>query len=102
MLSVAPKDLRESAYFLLLSYITRAKEEIQIEAALKPDGDITTIPNLPDELLSVIVDTEVLHFPDSSEAEQSWRRSLEGYLMAWSLLFRYFENSVNPLHCPLH
>ena len=82
---------------LLANYIPRIKEDIEIEAALGPEGDITNIPNLPDELLSIIVDTDVLHFPEGSEAEPSRRRILEGYLMAWSLLFKYFHSSVLPV-----
>jgi len=96
LLSIAPKDIKETVYVLLASYITRIKEDIEIEAALKPDGDVAGVQDLPDELLSIIVDTDVLHFPEGSEVEESRRRLLEGYLMAWSLLFRYFRDSVLP------
>ena len=62
--------------------------------ALKSGDDGAGIPDLPEELLSIIVDADVLNFPETIEAENSRRHSLEGYLMAWSLIFKYFHNTV--------
>jgi hypothetical protein len=90
----APKYIREASYFLLSRYIKRVKEEIEIEAAVSSVGKSEGIPGLPEELLSIIVDTDILHYSEGPEVESSKRRALDGYLMSWSLIFQYFVDSV--------
>jgi len=97
-LTSAPKPVREASYSLLSNYIGRIKDDIEIEAALQSDGNLANISDLPEELLSIILDIDVLDFPESVETEYSRRRILEGYLMAWSLIFQYFHNSVLSLY----
>src|SRR5271170_4594329 len=94
LVSNAPKHIREASYELLVSYIRRTKEQIEIEAALAPTGDLSNIRGLPEELLSIIVDTDFLHESEAPGAEISRRRLLEGYLMSWSLIFQHFIDSV--------
>ena len=77
-----------------MSYIQRTKEQIEIEAALAPSGDLSNIRGLPEELLSIIVDTDFLQESEAPGAEISRRRLLEGYLMSWSLIFQHFIDSV--------
>lgn len=77
-----------------MSYIRRTKEQIQLEAALAPNGDLSNIRGLPEELLSIIVDTDFLKDHEGSGAELSRQRLLEGYLMSWSLIFEHFIDSV--------
>ena len=77
-----------------MSYIRRTKEQIQLEAALAPNGDLSNIRGLPEELLSIIVDTDLLKDPEGPGAELSRQRLLEGYLMSWSLIFEHFIDSV--------
>ena len=71
-MSQAPKHIREASYELLIGYIRRTKEQIEIEAALAPSGDTGDIRGLPEELLSIIVNTDFLHDTEDSHAE-SWR-----------------------------
>jgi hypothetical protein len=98
LVSLAPKHIREAAYELLTGYIKRTKEEIEMEAALLLTSESADIRGLPDELLSIIVDTDILHLPDDSGTEIQTRlfrqRALEGYLMSWSLIFQHFKDSV--------
>ena len=94
LISNAPKHIREASYELLVSHIGRTKEQIEIEAALAPSGDLSDIRGLPEELLSIIVETDFLQESEGPGAESSRRRLLEGYLMAWSLIFRHFVDSV--------
>ena len=94
MISQAPKHIREASYELLGGYIRRTKEQIEIEAALAPNGETGDIRGLPEELLSIIVNTDFLHDTEDPEAEMSRRRILEGYLMSWSLIFLHFVDSV--------
>lgn len=77
-----------------MSYIERTKDQIQLEAALAPNGDLSNIRGLPEELLSIIVDTDLLKDPEGDGAELSRQRLLEGYLMSWSLIFEHFIDSV--------
>ena len=93
-MSQARKHIREASYGLLIGYIRRTKEQIEIEAALAPSGDTGDIRGLPEELLSIIVNTDFLHDTEDSDAESSRRRILEGYLMSWSLIFQHFVDSV--------
>ena len=93
-MSEAPKHIREASYELLVSYIRRTKEQIEIEAALAPSGETADIRGLPEELQSIIVNTDFLHDSEDSEGETSRRRILEGYLMSWSLIFQHFVDSV--------
>ena len=78
----------------MASYIRHEKEQTEIEAALASSGDLANIPSLPEELLSIIVDTDFLHESETPSAETSRRRLLEGYLMSWSLIFRHFMDTV--------
>ena len=78
----------------MVSYIRRTKEQIEVEAALAPNGDLSNIRGLPEELLSIIVNTDFLQDFEGPGAEVSRRRLLEGYLMSWSLIFQHFVDSV--------
>ena len=94
----APKHIREASYELLFGYINGIKEKIEIEAAIEPSH----IRGLPEELLSIIFDTDISTLfssvtqpeRDANLAERRKRRRLEGNLMSWSLLFQYFVDSV--------
>ena len=77
-----------------MGYIRRSKEQMEIEAAFAPSGELANIRGLPEELLSIIVDTDFLYDTEDPEAETSRRRILEGYLMSWSLIFQHFVDSV--------
>jgi hypothetical protein len=83
-----------------LAYISKTKEQLEIEAALTPSssGEVLNVQGLPEELLSIIVDTSFFHDPEDSGADIVRRRTLEGYLMSWSLIFHHFVDSVLS-HC---
>lgn len=89
----APKHIREASYTLLARYIAYIKEEMEIEARMGPVYR-KDLPGLPEELLSLIVDSDILHYSEGPEVESSKRRALDGYLLAWGLIFQYFVNSV--------
>jgi hypothetical protein len=97
-MSTSPATIREATYQLLIGYIKRTKEEIEIEAALSPVGETRNIRGLPEELLSIILDTDILGLPEDagieSRATLYRQRTLEGYLMSWSLVFQHFKDSV--------
>lgn len=59
-----------------------------------PNGEPSTIQGLPEELLSIIVDTSFFHDTEDVTAENTRRSTLEGYLMSWSLIFNHFVDSV--------
>jgi E3 ubiquitin-protein ligase listerin len=92
--SQAPKHIREASYELLGAYVRRTKEQVEIEAALATNDETGDVRSLPEELLSIIVNTDFLYNSEDPEAETSRRRILEGYLMAWSLIFQHFVDSV--------
>jgi hypothetical protein len=93
LVSYAPKHIREAAYELLVVYIQRQKEKIEIEAALSR-SEANNVAALPEELLSLIVDTDFLDDTEDINGESARRQSLEGYLMSWSLIFQRFIDSV--------
>lgn len=97
----APKYIREASYELLFGYINGIKERIEIEAAIA-SSETDQIRGLPEELLSIIFDTDTSTLfsstrqPEGEElhADRRRRRKLEGNLMSWSLLFQFFVDTV--------
>ena len=83
------KHISEAAYILLQGYIKRVKEEIEMEAALSRNAESSEVRGLPEELLSIIVDTDLHEFDNESS-----RSAVEGYLMSWDLIFQHFIDSV--------
>ena len=65
-----------------------------MDAAFAPDGDLSEIRGLPDELLSLLLETDITQFPEDVTAEKSRREALEGYFMTWSLIFQLFHKTV--------
>ena len=94
------KHIREASYELLLDYIEEKKEKIEIEAGVA--GADTPLPGLPEELLSIIIDTDTTDvfssmriLEDSAQRTSSKDRHKRlGNLMAWSLIFQFFIDSV--------
>jgi hypothetical protein len=65
-----------------------------MDAAFAPDGDLSNIRGLPDELLSLLLETDISQFPEDATTEKSRREALEGYFMTWSLIFKLFHETV--------
>ena len=94
------KHIREASYELLLGYVKDKKEKIEIEAGVATAD--TPLPGLPEELLSIIIDTDTTDVfssmrisEDSAErASSKDRHKRLGNLMSWSLIFQFFIDSV--------
>jgi len=67
---------------------------MEIEAALATADQLRSIDGLPDELLSMVLETDFLPGADNALSEVEQRRGLERYLMAWSLILLWFKDSV--------
>ena len=81
-------------YQLLVEYIQSVKEATEIEAAFATGDDAVSLPGLPEELLSIIVDMDLSLYSEEHEFEESRYCALQGYLMAWNLVFLYFRDTV--------
>lgn len=81
--------LQQTAYKLLHTYIPSAQEQISIDKALAADF----VPQLPQELLSLILTAPTLEFLALSDFERMMPITLRSYLFSWKLTFDHWQNA---------
>lgn len=88
LLYASSRSIQHAAFDLLHKHIPAAQEQVSFDAALD-----NKTAQLPDELLSLILEAPTL----DSLADASFYRmmplSLQGYLFSWRLLFDHFKES---------
>ncbi|KAK3706180.1 hypothetical protein LTR37_012881 [Vermiconidia calcicola] len=82
------RPVQEAAFELLHKQVPAAQEQISLEAALD-----NKTAQLPDELLSLILEAPTLDSLANAPFERSMPLSLRGYLFSWRLLFDHFNGS---------
>jgi hypothetical protein len=80
--------IQQAAFDLIHKQIPAAQENISFDAALE-----NKTAQLPDELLSLILEAPTLDSLADESFERSMPRSLQGYLFSWRLLFDHFTGS---------
>ena len=82
------RSVQQAAFDLLHKQVPTAQEQVSFDAAL---DDKTA--QLPDELLSLILEAPTLDSLADASFHRSMPLSLQGYLYGWRLLFDHFEGS---------
>ncbi|KAL8950264.1 MAG: hypothetical protein Q9222_003689 [Ikaeria aurantiellina] len=81
--------LQGSAYELLHSQIPKAQENVSLEKALSKDY----VAKLPEELLSLILETPTPSTVADMEFQRSIPASLRTYLLSWLLIFDHWSGA---------
>jgi len=67
---------------------------LEMDAAFAPEGDFSKVRGIPDELLSLLLETDVTQLPEDGTAGKPRQEALEGYYMTWNLIFQLFHRTV--------
>ena len=81
--------LQQAAFELLHNHIPSTQEQISVDKALSADF----VPQLPQELLSLILTAPTLEFLAESNFERTIPSTLRSYLMSWKLTFDHWQNA---------
>lgn len=82
------RAIQQAAFNILHVKVPSTQEKISFDAALD-----NRTAQLPDELLSLILDAPTLDSLADASFERSMPLGLQGYLYSWRLLFDHFANS---------
>lgn len=81
--------LQETSYRLLHIHIPSAQEQISVDKALAADY----MPQLPQELLSLILTAPTMEFLAEADFERTMPTTLRSYLFSWKLIFDHWQNA---------
>ncbi|KAK3066726.1 hypothetical protein LTR53_016805, partial [Teratosphaeriaceae sp. CCFEE 6253] len=88
LLYTPSRPIQQGAFNLLHKQIPGAQEQISLDAALENKS-----AQLPDELLSLILEAPTLDSLVDASFDRTMPLSLQGYLYSWRLLFDHFSGS---------
>lgn len=88
LLNSASRPVMEAGFGLLHQHIPAAQEQISFDAALE-----NKTAQLPDELLSLILEAPTLDSLADASFDRMMPLSLQGYLFSWRLVFDHFVGS---------
>ncbi|EED21464.1 RING zinc finger protein, putative [Talaromyces stipitatus ATCC 10500] len=91
LLAVECKVIQQTAFELLHRHIPQAQEQVSFDVALSK----TTV-NLPDELLSLLLEVPQANLVTSLSDTKTWLR-IRSYLLSWKLVFDHFSNASLPV-----
>ncbi|EEA25585.1 hypothetical protein TMatcc_006184 [Talaromyces marneffei ATCC 18224] len=89
LLAVECKIIQQTAFELLHRYIPQAQEQVSFDVALSK----TTV-NLPDELLSLLLEAPQANLVATVSDAKTLLR-IRAYLMSWKLVFDHFSSSAS-------
>ncbi|KAK1814744.1 hypothetical protein LTR12_010880 [Friedmanniomyces endolithicus] len=88
LLYTPSRAIQQGAFDLLRKQVVAAQEQISLDAALEKK-----ITQLPDELLSLILEAPTLDSLVDAPFDRTMPLPLQGYLYSWRLLFDHFDGS---------
>ncbi|KAJ6145689.1 hypothetical protein N7470_009584 [Penicillium chermesinum] len=92
LLTSHSRAVQRTAYALLHRYIPQSQEQVSFDVALSK-----TAVSLPDELLSLLLETpSVDTILRSYEDDKTWT-SVRSYLLSWKVVFDHFTNASLPV-----
>jgi hypothetical protein len=86
------ESIQQAAYQILHEQIPEQQQQISIDTALE-----NKVARLPDELLSLILETPQLDGMDKLELYGRIPLHLRSYLLSWLLVFDHIQNAVSML-----
>ena len=81
--------MQRTAYTLLHRYIPQVQEKVSFDVALSK-----TAVGLPDELISLILESPSLDIISAAGNDDKVWTSLRSYLLSWKVVFDHFSNAV--------
>ena len=90
LLSVQNWGVQRAAYDILHRFIPEAQEQVSFDQALSK-----SVANLPDELLSLLLEAPTLDIYSGISVEDGQWMELRCYLLSWKVVFDHFTNSVS-------
>jgi hypothetical protein len=90
LLYVESQPVQQTAFDILHKQIPAAQEQISIDIALEKKT-----ARLPEELLSLILESPTVTALAEANFERSIPLPLRGYLLSWLLIFDHLEHAVS-------
>lgn len=91
LLTAHSRAVQRTAYTLLHRYIPHAQEQVSFDVALSKSA-----ASLPDELVSLLLETPSMQMVTMSYGDDKMWTSLRSYLLSWKVIFDHFSNAVCP------
>lgn len=90
LLTAHSRAVQRTAYTLLHRYIPHAQEQVSFDVALSKSA-----VSLPDELVSLLLETPTMQMVNMSYGDDKMWTSLRAYLLSWKVIFDHFSNAVS-------
>ncbi|KAJ5937717.1 hypothetical protein N7454_004059 [Penicillium verhagenii] len=92
LLTAHSRAVQRTAYTILHRYIPQAQEQISFDVALSK-----TAVGLPDELISLLLETPTMDMVSKSYGDDKMWTSIRSYLLSWKVVFDHFTNASLPV-----
>lgn len=89
LLTAHSRAVQRTAYTILHRYIPQVQEQVSFDVALSK-----TAVSLPDELVSLLLETPTMKAVSMSWGDDKMWTSMRSYLLGWKLVFDHFSNAV--------
>lgn len=90
LLTAHSRAVQRTAYTILHRYIPQGQEQVSFDVALSK-----TVVNLPDELVSLLLETPTMQMVSMSWGDDKMWTSIRAYLLSWKVVFDHFSNAVS-------
>ncbi|KAJ5975614.1 hypothetical protein N7481_009321 [Penicillium waksmanii] len=92
LLTAHSRAVQRTAYTLLHRYIPHSQEQVSFDVALSKSA-----VSLPDELVSLLLETPTMQMVTMSYGDDKMWTSLRAYLLSWKVIFDHFSNASLPV-----
>ncbi|KAJ5987519.1 hypothetical protein N7451_011884 [Penicillium sp. IBT 35674x] len=92
LLTAHSRAIQRTAYTILHRYIPQAQEQVSFDVALSK-----TAVSLPDELISLLLETPTMDMVSKSYGDDKMWTSIRSYLLSWKVVFDHFTNASIPV-----
>ncbi|KAJ6120848.1 hypothetical protein N7523_005128 [Penicillium sp. IBT 18751x] len=92
LLTAHSRAVQRTAYTLLHRYIPQIQEQVSFDVALSK-----TSVSLPDELVSLLLETPTMKGVSMSWGDDKMWTSMRSYLLSWKIVFDHFSNASLPV-----
>jgi hypothetical protein len=89
LLTAHSRAVQRTAYTILHRYIPQVQEQVSFDVALSK-----TAVSLPDELVSLLLETPTMKAVSMSWGDDKMWTSMRSYLLSWKVVFDHFSNAV--------